>query len=76
MSYFMNNNLNLWHNKFVKRKGVIFMSVNSSIKCSVKNCQYNDEAKSYCTLNEIQIGTHETNPTVPECTDCESFKLK
>ena len=52
------------------------MSVNSSIKCSVKSCQYNDEAKAYCTLDEIKVGTHEKNPTVPECTDCESFKLK
>lgn len=72
----MNNDQNLRHNIFVLRKGVIFMSINSSIKCSVKSCQFNDEAKSYCTLNEIKVGTHEADPKVPECTDCESFKLK
>lgn len=72
----MNNVLNQWHNNLVKRKGVIFMSVNSSIKCTVKSCQYNDESKAYCTLDEIKVGTHEKNPTVPECTDCESFKVK
>ena len=52
------------------------MDINSSIKCTVSNCQYNNEAKSYCTLNEIKIGTHEKNPTMIQCTDCESFKLK
>ena len=32
---------------------------------------------SYCTLNQIKIGkTHEQNPKVVECTDCESFELK
>lgn len=72
----MNNDCNSWHNIFVERKGVIFMSINSSIKCSVKSCKFNDETKSYCTLNEIKVGTHEANPQVPECTDCESFKLK
>lgn len=52
------------------------MSVNESIKCSVNSCKYNDESKQYCTLNEIQVGTHECNPTMVECTDCESFEKK
>ena len=30
----------------------------------------------YCGLNTIQVGTHEANPTMAECTDCQSFKLK
>ena len=51
------------------------MTANKSIKCSVQQCKYND-MKSYCTLNEIQVGTHEQNPSVPQCTDCESFVLK
>ena len=31
-----------------------------------------------CTpnLSTIQVGTHEANPTMVECTDCQSFKLK
>ena len=52
------------------------MDINSSIKCTVNNCKYNNEAKSYCTLNEIKIGTHEKNPTMIQCTDCESFEVK
>lgn len=51
------------------------MPANKSIKCSVEQCKYND-MKNYCTLNEIKVGTHEKNPSVPECTDCESFVLK
>ena len=49
---------------------------NTSIKCSVKQCAYHCGDKSYCSLNEIQIGTHEMNPTQKECTDCESFVAK
>ena len=52
------------------------MDVNSSIKCSVNNCKYHAQKKDYCTLNEIQVGTHESNPTMIECTDCKSFALK
>jgi len=52
------------------------MDVNSSIKCSVDKCQYHANAKEYCTLQEIQVGTHEQNPTKTQCTDCQSFQLK
>jgi len=52
------------------------MDVNSSIKCSVDQCQYHANAKEYCTLQEIQVGTHEQNPTKTQCTDCQSFQLK
>lgn len=51
------------------------MDKNPSIKCTVQQCKYNSAAE-YCTLNEILVGTHETNPKVPECTDCKSFELK
>jgi hypothetical protein len=46
---------------------------NSSIKCSVSQCQHNMVTENYCSLNCISVGTHEANPTVPECTDCNSF---
>lgn len=52
------------------------MSVNESIKCTVNNCKYHANEKNYCTLNEIQVGTHECNPVQKECTDCNSFELK
>lgn len=49
---------------------------NDCIACTIKNCAYHADAVDYCTLEKIQIGTHEANPTVKECTDCESFKNK
>lgn len=52
------------------------MDINSCIKCSVINCKHHAQSKDYCTLNEIQVGTHEANPTMVECTDCKSFVLK
>ena len=29
--------------------------------------------ENYCGLDCICVGTHESNPTVPECTNCDSF---
>lgn len=43
---------------------------NQSIKCTVSNCAHHCQDTQYCGLNTIQVGTHETNPTKPECTDC------
>lgn len=52
------------------------MSKNASIGCTVNNCKYHAQDENYCTLQKIMVGTHETNPTQVECTDCESFELK
>lgn len=52
------------------------MDKNPSIKCTVEQCKYNNCQDSYCTLNEIRVGTHETAPKKAECTDCQSFMLK
>ena len=49
---------------------------NPSIQCSVKQCEYHSKDENYCTLNKIKVGTHEANPTAPQCTDCESFVKK
>ena len=38
--------------------------------------EYNNTNKQYCTLDVIQVGTHEANPKQVECTDCQSFELK
>lgn len=51
-------------------------NANPSIECSVTQCEYHSDRDQYCALNAIKVGTHETNPTVPQCTDCESFKAK
>ena len=48
---------------------------NQSIKCTVSNCAHHCQDTQYCGLNTIQVGTHETNPTKPECTDCQSFRI-
>lgn len=48
-------------------------SKNSSIRCTVSQCAHNMESENYCTLNTIDVGTHEANPTMPQCTDCNSF---
>lgn len=52
------------------------MNKNQSIKCSVTQCKYHCDTENYCSLNCIQVGTHETNPTMTQCTDCESFEVK
>lgn len=52
------------------------MYKNESINCSVTNCSYHAGSEDYCTLDSIKVGTHESNPTKKECTDCESFENK
>jgi len=49
---------------------------NHSIKCSVEQCTNHAEGDSYCALSQISVGTHESEPTQVQCTDCESFKVK
>ncbi len=46
---------------------------NPNIKCTVTQCQHHAGSDNYCSLDCICVGTHEANPTVPECTDCNSF---
>jgi Domain of Unknown Function (DUF1540). len=33
------------------------------IMCSVTNCTHHNSTQDYCTLDAIQVGTHEANPT-------------
>nr|WP_319487280.1 DUF1540 domain-containing protein [uncultured Caproiciproducens sp.] len=49
---------------------------NQSIKCTVPQCENHCQDQNYCALDCISVGTHEANPTVEECTDCESFQMK
>ncbi|MCQ2469827.1 MAG: DUF1540 domain-containing protein [Ruminococcus sp.] len=46
---------------------------NCNIRCTVSQCQHNLVTEDFCSLDCISVGTHEDNPTVPECTDCNSF---
>lgn len=49
---------------------------NKSIRCTVQQCENHCSDKDYCSLESIVIGTHEMNPTVVQCVDCESFVAK
>lgn len=51
-------------------------NANKSIRCTVTQCKNHYGTEDYCALSSIQIGTHESNPTMIECTDCTSFRLK
>lgn len=49
---------------------------NPSIGCSVHQCEYHCSDRDYCSLDQIQVGTHEEDPKLKKCTDCESFEAK
>ncbi len=51
-------------------------SANKNIGCTVSQCTYHCKSQNFCSLPQIQVGTHEPNPTMIECTDCNSFKLQ
>jgi hypothetical protein len=50
--------------------------INKAIGCTVSSCEYHNNTQNYCSLSKIQVGTHESDPTMVECTDCMSFKKK
>lgn len=49
---------------------------NECIECTVQQCQHHCGERDYCTLDAIRVGTHELNPTVDQCTDCQSFEKR
>ncbi len=51
-------------------------SPNYSIKCTVTSCANHCSSESFCALDCICVGTHEANPTMDQCTDCQSFIKK
>ncbi len=52
------------------------MSANKCIECSVKTCTHHCQDVNYCSLDHIQVGTHECSPDQSQCTDCLSFRKK
>ncbi len=52
------------------------MEKNAHIQCTVQQCKHNNTGCNLCSLDVIRIGTHEPNPTMCECTDCNSFELR
>lgn len=60
---------------FVNNKcGGVILKYNECIMCTVKNCMHHAKDMNYCTLEKINVGTHEVNPKMCECTDCNSYK--
>ena len=61
-----------------KKKEVRHMNcgANHCIRCTVNQCKHHCNAENYCSLECIEVGTHETDPTVKPCTDCMSFVKK
>ena len=49
---------------------------NKCVECTVQECANQCTGENYCTLDKILVGTHESNPTVDQCTDCKSFRRK
>ncbi len=49
---------------------------NKHIGCTVKSCEHHCVSDNYCSLDRIEVGTHECDPTKSACTDCLSFKEK
>ena len=47
-----------------------------SLECTVTSCKHHCDAQDYCSLSKIQVGTHESDPTMKQCTDCMSFVRK
>lgn len=75
----------LWHNKFgIKKVSITKRMVfkmeeikkpNHAIACTVTQCANHAHTCNFCALDKITVGTHESNPTARQCTDCESFVL-
>lgn len=50
------------------------MDHNSSIGCTVSECNFHCKDDNYCTLNKIEVVKHTPNANTVENTDCGSFK--
>lgn len=62
---------------FVQKGGNMKMEkANKCIACTVEQCKNHCQDEDYCKLDSIRIGTHEPNPKMVECVDCESFEKK
>ncbi len=51
-------------------------NANKCIKCDVVQCKNHCQDVDYCALDVIKIGTHEDDPKICQCTDCESFEKR
>jgi len=51
-------------------------NANKCIECTVTQCAHHCEEQDYCSLDQICVGTHESDPAMDQCTDCRSFAKK
>ncbi len=49
---------------------------NKAIACTVTQCANHCPGENFCSLNQIVVGTHESHPSMDQCTDCKSFCKK
>ena len=49
---------------------------NHCIRCTVRDCKYHSDSENYCSLDCIEVASHEKNPTSEKCVDCRSFECK
>jgi len=61
--------------KTIRRFTKMDKKANKTIECSVKQCANHCKSQEFCALEKVRIGTHEANPTMNQCVDCESFIL-
>ena len=47
---------------------------NQTIRCTVDQCRYHEKSDNFCSLDSITVGTHEANPAMDQCTDCQSYQ--
>ena len=47
---------------------------NYSIHCTVHDCKHHKGDENYCSLDTVNISTHEKAPTDTRCVDCSSFE--
>lgn len=49
---------------------------NYSIHCTVEDCRYHCNKENYCSLDCVNIGSHEKNPVSERGVDCKSFECR
>ena len=60
----------------MKEETIMNYNANKCIECTVQASAYHCDTENYCSLDRIMVGTHETNPTESQCTDCKSFRKR
>ena len=49
-------------------------NANKSIGCTVTQCEYHCGSENYCSLDKINVGTHEQEHGSCSITECNSFR--